>query len=105
MHEWTTLTTRYGRSIRNPTRSQLQAALDELFASDDQEHPDCWIECGSDGRPLHALSFLSTGVGKYTKYSDVDMSEELQSKSVAAKTPAAALLLWEHLINERYQEL
>jgi hypothetical protein len=105
MHEWITLTTRYGHCIRNPSRRQLQAALDELFASQDPEHPDCWLECGSEGQPLHALSFFSSGTGSYTTYSDSDMSEELQSKEVAAKTSAVALLLWEHLINERYEKL
>lgn len=105
MHDWITLTTRYGSSIRSPSRSQLGAALQELFAAEDEEHPDCWIECGSDGKPLHTFSFLGNGEGLYIKYSDADMTEELLRKNVAADTVVAALKKWEHLINEQYEEI
>jgi hypothetical protein len=105
MHEWTTLTTRYGRCIRTPSRNQLQAALEELFASQDEAHPDCWIACGSTGLPLHTLSLFSSGLGHDTKYSDAAMNEGLISKEVAAKHPAAALVLWERLIDARFEEI
>lgn len=105
MHEWIILTTRYGSSIRNPSTSQLDEAVRELFAAEDEEHPDCWIECGSEDKPLHTLSFLSNGQGRYIRYSDADMTEELLRKDIAADTAAAALKKWEHLINERYEEI
>ena len=105
MHDWVNLTTRIGASISNPKEEQLRDALEELFGSDDQEHPDCWIECGSDNGPLYSLSFFSSGRGIYTKYSDVDMTEELETKEVKASSPEEAIGLWMDLINERYEKL
>lgn len=105
MHEWVNLTTRMGESITSPTPDQMRQALEELFSSNDEEHPDCWIECGSQNGPLHSLAFYSSGRGVYTKYSDVDMSAELDKKVQVAPNIDIALRLWEHLINERYEEL
>ena len=105
MYEWVNLTTRMGESITSPTSAQMRQALEELFSSNDEEHPDCWIECGSQNGPLHSLTFYSNGRGVYTKYSDVDMSAKLDKKVQVAPNIDIALRLWECLINEHYEEL
>ena len=38
----TILEKRWGGSIRDPHREELEAALEELVV-DDAEHPDCWL--------------------------------------------------------------
>lgn len=105
MHEWVNLTTRLGRSFEDPHVDQLREALEELFSSHDDEHPDSWIECGRQQGPLHSLTFFSSGRGIYTKYSDVDMTEELETKEFTAFGPVQALELWGSLINEQYEKL
>jgi hypothetical protein len=105
MHEWVNLTTRMGESITNPTPAQMRQVLEELFSSNDEEHPDCWIECGTQDGPLHSLAFFSSGRGVYTKYSDVDMSAEIENKVQVAPNIDIALRLWGDLINERYEKL
>jgi hypothetical protein len=105
MHEWVTLTTRMGESIANPSQRQLRQALEDLFSSEDEEHPDCWIECGTQAGPLHSYSFFSSGRGVYTKYSDVDMDEELESKECVVNDPETALWQWEHLIIGEFEKL
>ncbi len=105
MHEWVNLTTRLGETVRNPKQEQLREALKELFSSSDEEHPDSWIECGSQDGPLYSLSFVSSGRGRYTKYSDVDMTDELEVKELNAASSEEALQLWQYLINEQYERL
>jgi hypothetical protein len=106
MHEWTKLTTRLGATTVKVDSNALRSALTELFTSpQDDEHPDCWIECGSQDGPLYTISIFQSGYGIYTKYSDLDMTDELESKELKAPTVDAALLLWDHLIQGRYEEL
>lgn len=105
MHEWINLTTRIGESIQNPRADQLRAALEELFASKDEEHPDSWVECGSEQGPLYSLTFFYSGRGIYTKYSDADMTEELETRELKVSGPAEALQYWEYLISGRYEKL
>lgn len=105
MHQWVALTTRTGETVQNPTNEQLRSSLEELFAFSDDEHPDAWIECGSEDKPLHELSVFFSGYAIYTVYSDPDMTEELESRRLKALGVEAALGLWELLINERYSEL
>ena len=105
MHEWVNLTTRLGESIANPSTEQLRGALEELFSSQDEEHPDSWIECGSQHGYLYSLAFFRSGRGIYAKYSDVDMTEELETKEIRASGPVEALQYWEILISEQYEKL
>lgn len=79
MHEWITLTTHLGESVRNPSHQQLRDALSKVFAAKDSEHPDSWIECGSSNGPLYVISIFSSGYALYTKYSDADVSDEIES--------------------------
>ncbi|XQE65155.1 hypothetical protein ACOAPY_10620 [Pseudomonas sp. P3C3] len=105
MHQWINLTTRYGNTIANPTSEQLKSALQEIFSSKDDEHPDCWIECGTQAGELHTLSVFSSGYAIFTRYSDFDMSEEIESRKLPAKDISSAQVLWTALINARYGEL
>lgn len=105
MHEWVNLTTRIGESIQDPQTDRLRAALEELFASKDDEHPDSWVECGSEQGPLHSLTFFYSGRGIYTKYSDADMTDELENREIKVSSPAQALQFWEYLINGQYEKL
>jgi len=101
MHTWVRLTERTGRSKTNPSEGDLLAALTELFSSNrDNEHPDCWIECGTEDGPLHTVSIFQSGYAVYTKYSDSDMSEELESKRIEVKSPEESLQLWLRLLKD-----
>ena len=99
MHEWSTLVTRMGTYISSPSPAQLKDALEEVFASQDLEHPDAWIECGSDNGPLFTISVFSSGYAIYTKYSDVDMTDELETKQFDDLDLEGALDVWLNLIN------
>ncbi|KQZ30489.1 hypothetical protein [Duganella sp. Root1480D1] len=101
MHEWITLTKVFGDSLRNPTTAQMEDALDELFDHADADHPDSWIECGSESGPLCCISIFSNGYALYTKYSDADMSEVLETKRLSPIDRDAALALWSNLIQGR----
>jgi len=105
MHEWSTLTTRLGDSVRGPSESDMRCALQELFGSQrDDEHPDSWLECGSTGGPLYTMSIFQPGYGIFVKYSDADMSEELVSRTVDAPDAEAALRLWKAVIGGRFED-
>lgn len=99
MHEWVNLTGYYGKEIQNPSDNDLKDALSELFGSRDEEHPDAWIECGSQDGPLYCLSIYSSGYALFTKYSDVDMTEELENKKIENVNENTAYELWKFLID------
>jgi hypothetical protein len=98
MHDWINLTSHYGTQIKNPSKKRLRKIIKELFESNDGEHPDAWIECGTDGGPLYSLSIFSNGYAMYTKYSDADMTEELESKKIENVDENKAYELWKNLI-------
>lgn len=101
MHEWITLTKVFGSSLRNPTIAEMETALDELFEKADADHPDAWIECGSTSGPLYTISIFSNGYALYTKYSDSDMSEVLESTRLSPVDREGALVLWSNLTQGR----
>ena len=102
MHDWVSLSDRMAATTESPSLAQLRAVLEELFESaPDDEHPDCWIECGTDDGPLYSLAVFQDGSALYTKYSDVDMSETLEELELAAPDVDAALALWQRLIDGR----
>jgi hypothetical protein len=76
----------------------MKQALDELFASADVDHPDAWIECGSESGPLYSISVFSSSYAIYTKYSDADMAEELEKKKISSVDINSALTLWGDLV-------
>lgn len=97
MHDWTTITTVFGEAIKEPTESDMRRALDELFSSADDEHPDTWIERGSQNGPLYCISVYARGYAVSKKYSDADMTEELESEVIADVDVDIALNLWRKL--------
>jgi hypothetical protein len=98
MRKWTALFTRYGDCITDPIEAQLRAAIREVFAKVDQEHPDAWIECGSDDGPLHVLSVCTDGTIRYTKYADGSMTDELDSTTQAGLSEDQVFHSWQKLI-------
>lgn len=106
MHYWIKLTTGSGEDVPAPTRPAMEAALQELFdSSKDDEHPDCWLECGSENGPLYTLSIFQTGHGRFNKYTDVDMFEEQIFRMVEAPNVESSLRLWQALIDGRFDEI
>jgi len=106
MHDWIKLTTRSGVDVRAPTVQDMEATLQELFVSPrDNEHPDCWLECGSENGPLYTLSVFQSGHMIFHKYSDADMSEELISKTIEVPDADSSLRLWQALIDGRFNEI
>ncbi len=105
MHEWVSLFERMGGVISDPTVEQLRNTLEELFSSNDEEHPDAWVNCGSDEGPLYNVSIYSEGYAIYSKYSDVDMTEELDSKKIKNVNIDGALELWLNLINGKIDQI
>jgi len=105
MHEWVNLTGHYGKGAQNPSDKDLEEFLTELFNSKDDEHPDAWIECGTEDGPLYSLSIFSSGYALFTKYSDSDMTEELINKKIENIDKDKAFQLWKDLINENYEKI
>ncbi|MFZ6781224.1 hypothetical protein ACO0LD_30685 [Undibacterium sp. Ji83W] len=106
MHEWIKLTSRWGVEKKNPVLADLKEVLNELFAADkDDEHPDAWLECGSETGPLYVVSIFSSGCAVFTKYSDADMGEELQKTKMDDINLESGLRLWTNLIEENHEEI
>ena len=98
MNTWTTLTTIHGKTIPSPDESAMTDALRELFQSGTTEHPDCWLEKGSDDGPMDVLSIYSSGYAIHTQYTDADMIDENFSKRIDGIDATKALKLWKELI-------
>jgi len=105
MYEWLTLFTRIGDVIQNPTLEQPKEALAELFTSNDEEHPDAWVECGSRAGPLDTISVYSSGYAILGQYAAVDMLRELESRKIQNLDKDSALELWTKLIQGRLDEI
>lgn len=105
MHEWVHLTGYYGRGVQSPTDNDLKEALNELFGSNDDEHPDAWIECGSQDGPLYSLSIFASGYALFTKYTDVDMTDELENKRIENIDKNKAFDLWKNLIEGKIDKI
>ena len=105
MFEWSNLTTCFGNGVLNPSDSELQQSIIELFESHNDEHPDAWVECGSENGPLCSISIYSSGYAVFTKYSDADMSEELENRRIENVTQDVAFKLWKSLISSRLNEI
>uniref|UniRef100_UPI001A7E13AB hypothetical protein n=3 Tax=Vibrionaceae TaxID=641 RepID=UPI001A7E13AB len=105
MNDWTNLTTCFGHSIQNPTDEQLKAALGELYRCNDLEHPDAWIEHGSNEGSLVTLSVFSRGYAIYIKYSDLDMIEELENRRIENVTEEMAFHLWKNIADGNSEQI
>jgi hypothetical protein len=98
-HDWVTLYRRYGQSVRMPSEADLLFALKEVLSAKDEEHPDTWIECGTEKGPLHTFSVSHSGYGTYARYSDVDMSQEVEHAEYGVLDLQQALKAWHTLIS------
>ena len=100
MTQWTNLTTNFGLQIKDPSDDDLRNVLKKHFSIKDNEHPDAWLECGSDNGPLYSLSIFSSGYAIYTKYSDADMTDELEVKRIESVDEDKGFDLWKKLISD-----
>jgi hypothetical protein len=78
----------------------------ELFGSPlHDEHPDSWIECGSEGGALHTLNIFHSGRAIYVRYCDADMSGEEERKELHVRDVADAMRLWNLVMEGRHRAL
>lgn len=105
MHDWITVSTVFGKTLREPTEGEMHAALTELFSIADEEHPDTWMECGSEDGPLYCVSIFGSDYAIYTKYSDVVMTQELERKKISPVNLESALVLWNNLATGNFREI
>ncbi|WP_085718580.1 hypothetical protein [Pseudomonas sp. B28(2017)] len=105
MHEWINLTARHGDTIEKPSVEQMKSVLQDLFSDRDEEHPDCWLQCGSQNGELVVLSVFDSGYAIFTRYADQDMLEELEVRRVPAHDVSTALALCVSLIGGHYEEI
>lgn len=99
MSKWLTLYDRLGSAIANPSSDQMAQILRNLFSnSQDTEHFECWIECGSEDGPLVTYTVTSKGTGRIVTHSDADMSEEVSEEILQGLTAETALRSWEKFI-------
>ena len=106
MHDWIKLVTRAGETVNSPNQADLESSLVELFGSAlDDEHPDSWIECGSNRGALHTLNIFQSGRAIYTRYCDADMSGEEERRELRVRGVADAMRLWNAVIEGRHHAL
>lgn len=105
MHEWVNLVGHYGKGWQNPTDENLKEALNDLFNSNDEEHPSTWIECGTQDGPLYSIAIYGSGYALYSKYSDLDMTEELENKKIENLNEETAFDLWKSLIDGNIEKI
>lgn len=99
LYEFVTLNGCFGSTISDPDEADLKNALAETFKAQDEEHPDCWLECGSEAGPLQVLTVCFDGSAWLTTFSDVDMSAELAEEEFTDLDVDRALALFKKLIN------
>jgi hypothetical protein len=105
MYDWIKLVTRAGQTVHSPSQVDLESALMDLFgSSSDDEHPNSWIECGSEGGSLHTLSIFQSGKAIYARYSDADMSTEEEHRELTVRSVPDAMFAWNALIEGRQHE-
>ena len=89
---WCILTTRMGADIREPTDAQLRAALQDVYASDDDEHPDAWVRLGEDDGPLFVVAVHSSRRVEFTQWADADYENELAPQVTSRDVPSDVVL-------------
>jgi len=95
---WCILTTRMGADIREPTDAQLRAALEDVFASDDDEHPNACLRLGSDGGPMFVLDVYGAQRILFEQWADADFDDELAPPTVLKDVQLdVAMTLWRAL--------
>ncbi len=69
------LTFRDGRQADDPSSADIAAAIEELFDSVDDEHPNAWLELGSDsdnGWSVVTLDAYQSGLIIFSRWADQD---------------------------------
>lgn len=102
-YDWVTLYFVFGSCEGDPTKRDLKLALKELFNKADDEHFTTWIECGVEDGQLHTLEIYDSGFAIYTRHSDGDMTEQLESLRVDNVDKKIALTLWMKLISGNWK--
>lgn len=96
--QWCILTTRMGADVREPTDAQLRAALEDVFASDDEEHPNAWLRLGSDDGPMFVLDVYGTKQIVFEQWADTDFdNESAPPMSLRHVQLEVAMTLWRTL--------
>lgn len=103
--EWVNLYTYLGECIESPTDTDLLNALKDVFKYGSDEHPDTWIECATEDEMLYSFAIMNKGTARYIKYSDVDMTEELETKEINEITIESGLNYWKKLIAGEMENL
>jgi hypothetical protein len=117
---WCRLENRFGDKDNSspPSDAELQVAasevLDEkglrrdipsLLEGDLEEHPNAWIEAGSDGGPLVVLDLYRGVRFEYIVYADSDMNAEIFRGNLHGVSIAQAVALWAALRDGRIEEI
>ena len=97
---WVILSWRYGDDSADPTDSDFEAALREVFEQypDDHEHPDAWLRYGFDDGPMYVLTFFCDRTASFEEWADQDHGSRLAPEREARDvTLAEALALCKQL--------
>jgi hypothetical protein len=101
--EQTTLELRWGDSITNPTPEQLQSALDQLDA-EDEEHPDTWLTAEFDDSAW-TISAFGSGLTILTIRDTTTEPEQYQEYELVDISRAEVLEMWQNLQRGRISEI
>lgn len=99
MINWIKLTTMIGKTISSPDEVEMKDALQQLFLYGTSEHPDCWLEKGSETGQLDVISVFASGYAIHTQYTDADMCNETLNIRIDNIDATTALQLWRDLIH------
>jgi hypothetical protein len=99
-NQWCILTTRMGAHVREPTDAQLRAALEDVFASHDDEHPNAALRLGSDDGPMFVVDVYGAQRVVFEQWADADFEDELAPPAILSDVKLeAAMELWRALRN------
>lgn len=100
LNQWCILTTRMGADVREPTDAQLRATLEDVFASDDDEHPNAWLRLGSDDGPMFVLDVYGSKQIVFEQWADTEFDNQLVSPTTLSDVQLeVAMGLWRALRN------
>ena len=88
---------RWGDDVSNPTRGDMEKALAELDADDD-EHPDCWV---TDDESSWTLSAFGSGLVIWERITD----DERRPRHMRGISRQQVMGLWEALAAGRIADV
>jgi hypothetical protein len=99
-NQWCVLTTRMGADVREPTYADLRAALEDVFTSVDDEHPNTSLRLGADTGPMFVLSVYSSKRVVFEQWADADFDVELAPPIILTDVrQEVSVMLWQALRN------